>query len=104
MSGALPGRVGLVLENRRADFVTTLDRSWHPFALCSVSHSHLFFPPSAQEKKEERERREIRAKAVCQVCPVAGECRDYAFEIKEPYGIWGGLTEAERRQALALAG
>jgi WhiB family redox-sensing transcriptional regulator len=35
------------------------------------------------------------------VCPVAAECRDYAFAIKEPYGIWGGLTEAERRHALA---
>jgi WhiB family redox-sensing transcriptional regulator len=84
--------------------VTTLDRSWHPVALCSGNHSHLFFPPSTQEKKEERERREIRAKAVCQVCPVVAECREYAFEIKEPYGIWGGFTEVERRQALALAG
>jgi WhiB family redox-sensing transcriptional regulator len=32
---------------------------------------------------------------------VAAECRQYAFEIKEPYGIWGGMTEAERRHALA---
>ena len=52
-------------------------------------------------EKDERERREIRAKAVCQVCPVADECRDYAFAIKEPYGIWGGLTESERRHALS---
>lgn len=76
------------------------DRSWQPTALCSGNHSHLFFPPSTQERKDERERREIRAKAVCQVCPVQGPCRDYALSIKEPYGIWGGLTETERRNAL----
>lgn len=79
----------------------SLDRSWQPVALCSGNHSHLFFPPSTQERKDERERREMRAKAVCQVCPVKSECRDYAMSIREPYGIWGGLTEIERRQALS---
>jgi len=76
------------------------DRSWQPTALCSGNHSHLFFPPSTQERKDERERREMRAKAVCQICPVQGECREYALSIKEPYGIWGGLTETERRHTL----
>ncbi|MDK1009510.1 MAG: WhiB family transcriptional regulator [Actinomycetota bacterium] len=80
------------------------DRSWQPVALCSGNHSHLFFPPSTQERKEERLRREIRAKAVCQVCPVVGECRAYALHINEPYGIWGGLTEIERRKEIATVG
>ena len=53
------------------------------------------------ERKEERERREIRAKSVCQICPVGSECLDYAMTIREPYGIWGGLTENERRQQKA---
>jgi WhiB family redox-sensing transcriptional regulator len=79
------------------------DRSWQPVALCSGNHSHLFFPPSAQERKDERQRREIRAKAVCQVCPVVGDCRAYALQIREPYGIWGGLTETERRRTHANA-
>ena len=78
-----------------------LDRAWQPIALCRGNHSHLFFPPSTSERKEERERREIRAKAVCTVCPVQTDCRDYAMQIREPYGIWGGLTEAERRQVVA---
>ncbi len=43
----------------------------------------------------------MRAKAVCQVCPVVGECRAYALQIREPYGIWGGLTETERRRFVA---
>ena len=75
-----------------------LDRTWQPVASCSGSPSHLFFPPSVTERKEERERREIRAKSICRICPVGAECLDYAMTIREPYGIWGGLTEAERRQ------
>lgn len=69
--------------------------------LCRGNHSYLFFPPSTVERKEERERREIKAKAICGVCPVNSECLEFALQIKEPYGIWGGLTEAERRQTMA---
>jgi WhiB family redox-sensing transcriptional regulator len=87
--------------SRRAFIVTALDRSWQPIASCSGSHSHLFFPPNVTERKEERERREIRAKSVCRICPVGSECLDYAMTIREPYGIWGGLTETERRQRKA---
>ena len=81
-----------------------LDRSWQPIALCSGNHSHLFFPPSTSERKDEREKREARAKSICAVCPVRVPCLEYAAEIKEPYGIWGGLTEAERRQLIGVAG
>ncbi|NNF89390.1 MAG: WhiB family transcriptional regulator, partial [Acidimicrobiia bacterium] len=35
------------------------------------------------------------------VCPVRRECTEYAMEIREPYGIWGGYTETERRQLIA---
>lgn len=78
-----------------------VDRSWQLNALCRGNHSYLFFPPSAVERKEERERRELKAKAICSVCPVKRQCLDFAVHIREPYGIWGGLTEAERRQHLA---
>lgn len=83
--------------------MTSLDRTWQPVALCRGNHSHLFFPPSAQERKEERERREVRAKSICQICPVRSQCLDYANTIREPYGIWGGFTESERRQLVASA-
>ncbi len=76
------------------------DRTWQPIALCRGNHSHLFFPPSTSERKDERERREVRAKSICKVCPVRRDCLDYALAIREPYGIWGGLTEIERRQQL----
>ncbi len=77
------------------------DRTWQATALCRGNHSYLFFPPSTVERKDERERREAKAKAICTVCPVKMPCLDFAMKIKEPYGIWGGLTEADRRQILA---
>jgi WhiB family redox-sensing transcriptional regulator len=83
--------------------VIPLDRTWQPVALCRGNHSHLFFPPSTTERKDERERREVRAKSICRICPVKAQCLDYATEIREPYGIWGGFTEAERRAQLAEA-
>jgi len=57
----------------------------------------MFFPPTYPERKEERDAREAKAKAICAECPVRAECLDYALDIREPHGIWGGLTEAERR-------
>jgi WhiB family transcriptional regulator, redox-sensing transcriptional regulator len=61
----------------------------------------LFFPPGYPERKEDREAREGRAKAICASCPVVTECLDYALTIREPHGIWGGLNEAERRMLVA---
>lgn len=40
------------------------------------------------------------AKLVCSVCPVADECLLYAYETKQQFGIWGGLTTVERRRLL----
>lgn len=74
---------------------------WQVDALCRGSHAYLFFPPSSFERKDERERREQRAVAICEVCPVQPECREYALAIQEPFGIWGGLTESDRRQIVA---
>ncbi|QSM01122.1 WhiB family transcription factor [Mycobacterium phage Nanosmite] len=39
-----------------------------------------------------------KAKAVCSRCPVVAECRDYAMENDELYGVWGGMAPAERNQ------
>ncbi len=76
---------------------------WQLNALCRGNHAYLFFPPSTFERKEERERREMKAKAICGVCPVMDSCSEHAVAIREPFGIWGGLTEVERRN-LVLSG
>ncbi|HVM01911.1 MAG TPA: WhiB family transcriptional regulator [Acidimicrobiales bacterium] len=70
-------------------------------ASCRGPQAAIFFPPSHFERKEEKEARERRAKAICQSCPVRKPCLDYALGIKEPHGIWGGLNEMERKLLLA---
>ena len=45
--------------------------------------------------------RDAAAKAVCASCPVLAQCRAHALEVREPYGVWGGLTEDEREAIYA---
>lgn len=78
---------------------TTID-AWQVRAACRGPESVLFFPPTTSERREERDLRERRAKAICGTCPVQRECRAYALSIREPHGIWGGLSETERRHLL----
>lgn len=81
-----------------------LDETWQLEAACRGAESHLFFAPNYFERKEEKEAREAHAKSICFACPVIGPCRDYALSIREPHGIWGGLTEMERRAILVKEG
>jgi WhiB family redox-sensing transcriptional regulator len=74
---------------------------WQAKASCRGPQTALFFPPSHFERKDDKEGRELRAKAICSTCPVRRPCLDYALRIREPHGIWGGLNEAERRALLA---
>lgn len=74
---------------------------WQVRAACRGPGARLFFPPAYQERKDEREERERRAKAICAGCAVQRDCLEYAMSIRELHGIWGGLTEAERRMILA---
>lgn len=73
---------------------------WHSEAACRRDEAGLFFAPS-KEPTAARLAREEAAKRVCARCPVMVECREHALMQPEPYGVWGGLTAAERRVALA---
>nr|WP_206322207.1 WhiB family transcriptional regulator [Streptomyces sp. HNM0575] len=73
---------------------------WHSEAVCRRDEAGLFFAPS-KEPTAARLSREQAAKRVCARCPVMIECREHALVLPEPYGVWGGLTAAERRVALA---
>ena len=74
---------------------------WQAKAACRGPHANIFFPPPHFERKEDKEEREAKAKAICATCPVQQPCLEYALRIREPHGIWGGLNEAERKQVLA---
>ncbi|HWC78466.1 MAG TPA: WhiB family transcriptional regulator [Pseudonocardiaceae bacterium] len=73
---------------------------WQLQSLCRTMDTAVFFHPE-RERGDARTSRENRAKAVCQRCPVLAQCRAHALSVREPYGIWGGLTAHEREVELA---
>ena len=64
--------------------------SWQERALCAQTDPEAFFPEKGGSTRE--------AKRVCLSCDVRGECLEYALAHDERFGIWGGLSERERRR------
>lgn len=78
----------------------TLDQwEWQMLGACRVEDTELFFHPEG-ERGPSRSGREAAAKAVCKTCPVLLECRQHALAAREPYGVWGGLSEHDREDLL----
>ena len=63
---------------------------WQERALCAQTDPEAFFPEKGGSTRE--------AKKVCTGCDVRSECLDYALQNDERFGIWGGLSERERRK------
>jgi WhiB family redox-sensing transcriptional regulator len=72
------------------DFGMTEVRDWMTRALCKSEPTSWFFP--AHDKEEVK-----RAKCICVKCPVMMDCRQFALERFDTGGIWGGMTENERK-------
>lgn len=68
---------------------------WQELARCRNVDPLLFFHPQ-NERGASRSRRDQSAKRVCAPCPVRLECADYAIRAREPFGVWGGLSEDDR--------
>ena len=81
--------------------MTHSDTDWQVKAACRGPQATVFFPPTHPERKDERAEREEHAKQICATCPVRKPCLEYALQIREPHGIWGGLNEVERKALLA---
>ncbi len=64
--------------------------AWQEQALCAQTDPEAFFPEKGGSTRE--------AKKVCLACDVRGECLEYALANDERFGIWGGLSERERRK------
>ena len=77
---------------------TTLDEiivlEWRDLAACASHDPDMFFPAGETGPAAEQIRY---AKRVCAGCDVAEECLGYAIETNQVAGIWGGLTDEERR-------
>ena len=68
---------------------------WAPDARCLQADPDTFFPEKGGSTRE--------AKRICQQCGVRSECLAYALENDERFGIWGGLSERERRKLKRMA-
>ena len=72
---------------------------WQYEGACRTLDTEMFFHPDG-ERGPSRRNRAAEAKRVCAGCPVVNECRSHSLRAREPYGVWGGLTEEERRRVL----
>ena len=73
---------------------------WQEAAACSGRDLSMFFHPT-NERGSTRMLRDRSAKRVGAGCSVRMECADYAVRAREPYGVWGGLSEDEREHIYA---
>ena len=69
---------------------------WQLAAACRGEDPDIFFHPEG-ERGAMKAARESAAKAVCGRCPVVKQCLSHALTVREPYGVWGGMTEDERQ-------
>jgi len=74
--------------------------TWRADAGCRKDSAVHFFAPGHFERRDEKQRREGAARALCAGCRVRVECLEYALVVQEPHGIWGGMNELERRRLL----
>jgi WhiB family redox-sensing transcriptional regulator len=70
--------------------------NWHESALCAETDPEAFFPEKGGSTRE--------AKKICTGCEVRAECLEYSLANDERFGIWGGLSERERRRLRRRAG
>ena len=66
------------------------DVSWQHKALCSQTAPEAFFPEKGGSTRD--------AKRVCAQCEVREQCLKWAIDHDERFGIWGGMSERERRR------
>ena len=73
---------------------------WHYEGACGEADPNLLFLPVG-ERGAARRRRADAAKQYCMRCPVLELCRERSLAAREPFGVWGGLSEDERHAILA---
>lgn len=69
---------------------TKKEQTWQELALCAETDPEAFFPEKGGSTKD--------AKRTCLACDVKDQCLKYALDNDERFGIWGGLSERERRK------
>ncbi|MDY6049009.1 MAG: WhiB family transcriptional regulator [Corynebacterium sp.] len=72
------------------DLFAAVEQEWQDQALCAQTDPEAFFPEKGGSTRE--------AKRICRACGVRDDCLEYALQHDERFGIWGGLSERERRK------
>jgi len=91
--GSAPAEFGSIATDvlSMAELTGEVDeQDWQERALCAQTDPEAFFPEKGGSTRE--------AKRICAGCEVRAECLEYALAHDERFGIWGGLSERERRR------
>jgi WhiB family redox-sensing transcriptional regulator len=76
------------------------DVAWQTDAACrGLKGAAVFYPSGSPSQVAAAE---AAAKRVCGRCPVLQSCLQWSLDTREPWGVWGGLTQEERRAVLGL--
>ena len=78
--------------------MTQADHDWRSQSACLTADPELFFPLSSMGPSL---RQVTEAKKVCGQCPVRAECLEFALSTNQVHGVWGGMSEDERRRLVA---
>lgn len=73
-----------------AALVEAFKQEWWKDARCVGMDPAIFFPEKGKTARE--------AKAICADCDALAACREYGLTTNQKYGVWGGLTERDRRR------
>ena len=79
-----------MLDELRVALSSGFDLSWQDEANCKGANADLFFPERGASTRS--------AKAICRECEVRADCLEFAIVTGEKFGIWGGMSERERRR------
>lgn len=90
MSGGAGRSVGQVLPGAGRPEAGAVDGCWQERGLCCQTDPDAFFPDQGGSTRA--------IKRICRRCEVKEECLDYALAHDERFGVWGGLSERERRR------
>jgi WhiB family redox-sensing transcriptional regulator len=79
-----------MLDHLKEALSTGYDLTWQDGANCKGANADLFFPERGASTRT--------AKGICRECSVRADCLEFAITTGEKFGIWGGMSERERRR------
>lgn len=70
----------------------TYTEPWMEEGICTQTDPEVFFPERGASAAD--------AKRICGGCPVREKCLEYGLRVRDRYGVYGGLSERERRRLI----